>query len=83
MFRWSDGVQTALSALQYALNTNTGSIDVLAYSGGASDYTLAFNLLSSSQQDRIATTLHFSWNGWYNFRPKPRFYYCDTGRQWT
>ena len=51
---------TALSALRYALSTNDGTIDVIAYSGGASAFTNAYNRLSTAEQAQIGIILYVS-----------------------
>gem|GEM_PF-5256206 len=56
----SPSTQVASSALQFALSTNSGSIDVLAYSGGASAFTEAYGQLSAADQQRIGTVLYIS-----------------------
>jgi hypothetical protein len=50
----------ALSALQSALANNTGSIDVIAYSGGAQAFASAISELSSADQARIGNIVYLS-----------------------
>ncbi len=50
----------ALNAILYALNTNAGQIDVVAFSGGAGAFTAAYNLLSATAQARIGLILYVS-----------------------
>lgn len=50
----------AVAALEDALSSNTGSIDVIAYSGGAQAFTTAFNELTPAQQARIGNILYIS-----------------------
>src|SRR5271170_2995808 len=52
--------QVALNALQYALASNSGSIDIVAYSGGAGAYTWAYDQLTAVQQSRIGNVLYVS-----------------------
>ena len=52
--------QVALGALQYALNTNNGNVDILAYSGGAGAFSAAYGLLSATDQNRIGNILYVS-----------------------
>jgi RHS repeat-associated protein len=55
---------TALGALQYALGTNSGKIDVLTYSGGAGVFTAAYGRLSASDQQRIGNIFYVSPGAW-------------------
>ncbi len=50
----------ALASLLEVLNTTTGSIDVVAYSGGAQSFTTAFSELTGAQQARIGNILYIS-----------------------
>ncbi len=50
----------ALEALRYAMSTNSGKIDIVAYSGGAGAFTAAYGVLSSSEQQRIGNILYVS-----------------------
>jgi RHS repeat-associated protein len=52
--------QVALDTLLSALNGNSGSIDVIAYSGGAQAFATAFGELSAAQQARIGNILYIS-----------------------
>jgi hypothetical protein len=56
----SSGVSTAvaLATLQYALSSNSGSIDVVAYSGGAQAFADALMQLSPADQARIGVMLY-------------------------
>jgi hypothetical protein len=56
----NNSTQAALDSIQDALNTNTGSIDVIAYSGGSAAFTAAYGSLSASQQQRIGNILYVS-----------------------
>jgi len=55
-----DSTYTALASLTYALNTNSGLIDVIAYSGGAQAFTSAYSMLTTAQQNRIGLVLYIS-----------------------
>jgi RHS repeat-associated protein len=55
-----DSTQVALNAILYALSTNSGSIDIIAYSGGAAAFTAAWGELSPAQQQRIGNILYIS-----------------------
>jgi RHS repeat-associated protein len=46
----NDSTETALAALIYALNTNSGLIDVVAYSGGAQAFSTAYEQLTPSRR---------------------------------
>jgi RHS repeat-associated protein len=50
----------ALNAITYALGTNAGMIDIVAYSGGAGAFTAAYNELSASAQARIGIVQYLS-----------------------
>lgn len=50
----------AFQALTDALNNNPGSIDVIAYSGGAQAFATALTELSAQQQARIGNILYIS-----------------------
>jgi hypothetical protein len=52
------GTATALQSLQYALQSNTGSIDVITDSGGAQAFASAYGQLSAAQQARIGTVVY-------------------------
>jgi RHS repeat-associated protein len=54
------GAQTALSAIQSALNNNAGPIDLVGYSGGAAALTTAYYSLSPDQQQRIDSITYIS-----------------------
>jgi RHS repeat-associated protein len=56
----NDATTAALNAINYALASNTGSVDIIAYSGGAAAFTAAFNSLSSADQARIGLVLYLS-----------------------
>jgi RHS repeat-associated protein len=49
-----------VAALRDALRLNSGSIDVIAYSGGAATFTSAFGQLNPSEQQRIGNILYIS-----------------------
>ncbi len=59
----SDSTSAAYNALLYALNNNSGSIDVVTYSGGATAFAAAFNMLGFAQQQRIGTVLYIAPGG--------------------
>ena len=59
-FTANDATATALSAIQYALSSNTGLVDIVAYSGGAAAFTAAYGELSSAQQARIGFVQYIS-----------------------
>lgn len=50
----------AVAALEEALAQNSGSIDIIAYSGGAQAFTTAFGELTAAQQARIGNILYIS-----------------------
>jgi hypothetical protein len=50
----------AVAALEEALAQSTGSIDVIAYSGGAQAFATAYGELTPSQQSRIGNILYLS-----------------------
>ena len=50
----------ALNALLYALGSTDGSVDIIAYSGGAAAFTDAYSQLSTAQQARIGLVLYLS-----------------------
>ncbi len=52
--------QVALDAVHFALNSNVGKVDILAYSGGAGAFTAAYGQLSTSDQQRIGNILYVS-----------------------
>jgi hypothetical protein len=56
----NDSTAVALSALQAALAGTNGSIDVIAYSGGAQAFSTAYSQLSSADQARIGSILYIS-----------------------
>ncbi len=56
----SDSTTAALNSILYALNTNSGLIDIVAYSGGAQAFTSAYNQLTEAQQQRIGEILYIS-----------------------
>jgi hypothetical protein len=60
LFGPNTSTQVALDALNDALNTNSGSIDVVTVSGGAQAFTTAFGLLSPANQARIGSILYLS-----------------------
>ena len=59
---WQGNVatDTALMAIEYALQSNSGAVDIVAFSGGAHAFTNAYNLLSPSQQQRIGNIVYVS-----------------------
>jgi RHS repeat-associated protein len=50
----------AFNAILYALASTNGSVDIIAYSGGAAAFTAAYGELSSAQQARIGLVLYLS-----------------------
>ena len=54
------GTAVALAAIQFALATNSGMIDIVAYSGGAAAFTDAYSELSGADQQRIGNILYIS-----------------------
>ena len=56
----AEASKTALASLRYAMTSNTGSIDVIAYSGGASAFTNAYSKLSTEEQARIGIIFYVS-----------------------
>ena len=50
----------ALAAINFALSTNSGKIDIVAYSGGAAAFTDAYGELSTADQQRIGNILYLS-----------------------
>jgi hypothetical protein len=56
----NDSRTAALNAVRYALSTNQGLIDIVAYSGGAAAFTAAYGQLSSAEQARIGQVLYIS-----------------------
>jgi RHS repeat-associated protein len=56
----NSSTQVELAALQNALSQNSGSIDVVAYSGDAEAFTEAYGLLTPQQQARIGSILYLS-----------------------
>ncbi len=54
---------TAYNALTYALGTNSGPIDVVAYSGGAEAFATAWDMLSKADRSRIGNILYLSPGG--------------------
>jgi hypothetical protein len=50
----------ALATLRFALASNSGNVDVVAYSGGAEAFTEAYGELSSTDQQRIGNILYIS-----------------------
>jgi hypothetical protein len=59
----SDSVSTAYNAILYALNNDSGSIDIVTYSAGVSAFASAFSMLSFAQQQRIGTVLYIAPGG--------------------
>ena len=59
-FGSNNATQIALTGIQTALATNPGSIDIVAYSGGASAFTAAYGQLSQAEQQRIGSVLYIS-----------------------
>ena len=51
---------TALAAIQYALSSNSGLVDIIAYSAGAAAFTAAYGELSAAQQARIGLVAYIS-----------------------
>jgi len=51
---------TALAAIQYALSSNSGLVDIIAYSAGAAAFTAAYGELSAAQQARIGLVVYIS-----------------------
>ena len=56
----NSSTQVELAALLNALSQNSGSIDVVAYSGSAEAFTEAYGLLTPQQQARIGSILYLS-----------------------
>jgi hypothetical protein len=56
----NDSTAAALKAIQYALSSNTGLIDIVAYSGGAGAFTTAYKELSADQKARIGLVQYIS-----------------------
>jgi RHS repeat-associated protein len=56
----NSSTQVALQSIQSALANNAGSIDIVAYSGGAAAFTAAYAQLSAAQQARIGSVLYIS-----------------------
>jgi hypothetical protein len=52
------GTQAALQSLQYALQSNSGSIDVITDSAGAQAFANAYSELSAANQARIGTIIY-------------------------
>lgn len=50
----------ALAAIQYALSTNNGLVDIIAYSAGAAAFTEAYGALTPAQQARIRMIQYIS-----------------------
>jgi hypothetical protein len=61
-FNWfaQAATQTALSAILSALQNNSGTVDIVAWSGGAQAFTNAYNDLSPAQQQRIGDIVYVS-----------------------
>ena len=56
----NDATLATLASIRYALTTNSGLIDIVAYSAGASSFTSAFSKLTSAEQARIGLVLYLS-----------------------
>ena len=56
----NEATNAALGAIRHSLSTNSGLIDIIAYSGGASAFTGAFGLLSASERARIGIIQYIS-----------------------
>jgi len=56
----NDSTAVAYASLTNTLANNTGKIDVVAYSGGASAFTAAYGLLTSAQRSQIGSILYVS-----------------------
>jgi RHS repeat-associated protein len=56
----NDSTTAALDAITYALSSNSGLIDIIAYSGGAEAFTKAYAQLSAAQQNRIGLILYIA-----------------------
>jgi len=54
----STATNVALAAINNALQSNSGTIDIVAWSGGAAAFTNAYNQLSASQQQRIGNIVY-------------------------
>ena len=83
----SSGVSTAvaLATLQYALSSNSGSIDVVAYSGGAQAFADALMQLSPADQARIGVMLYVA-PGMFGTIPtlgRPQDVFVVEGQDWT
>jgi RHS repeat-associated protein len=52
--------EVALASILNTLANNPGSIDIVAYSGGAAAFTDAYGQLTAAQQDRIGSVLYIS-----------------------
>jgi len=83
----SSGVSTAvaLATLQYALSSNSGSIDVVAYSGGAQAFADALTQLSPADQARIGVMLYVA-PGMLGTIPtlgRPQDVFVVEGQDWT
>jgi RHS repeat-associated protein len=53
-------IGVALASLNQVLANNTGKVDVVAFSGGASAFSGAYNLLSVADQQRIGNIVYVS-----------------------
>jgi hypothetical protein len=56
----NDSTAAALAAIEYALSSNKGLVDILAYSAAAAAFTAAYGELSDSQRSRIGLVLYLS-----------------------
>ena len=56
----NSSTQVARNAILGTLANNSGSIDIVAYSGGAAAFTAAYGQLTAAQQSRIGSILYIS-----------------------
>jgi RHS repeat-associated protein len=85
VFSSSISTAVALATLQYALSSNSGSIDVIAYSGGAQAFADALTQLSPADQARIGIMLYIA-PGMLGTIPtlgRPQDVFVVEGQDWT